>query len=218
MTDLNWGPSGLLPAIAQSAMTGEIRMVAYANAEALSETLATGKAHFWSRSRGRLWCKGEESGNHLEIERVVTDCDADVLLYLVRPRGPSCHTGAETCLFQRLDEAEAEVASTQGFPLLPRLEAHLRDRAMATDGTSYTRKLIEAGPGKIAEKVREEGGELAEALCHEEDTRVVSEAADVMYHLLVGLQARGLGFAAVAEELNRRFGTSGLLEKASRKR
>ena len=194
-------------------------MVAHANAEAVGRTLATGKATFWSRSRGELWVKGETSGNTLRVHEVWADCDGDALVYLVDPAGPSCHTGAESCFFRRLDGAEGSEGEGQGgraLPVLAALDATLEARKASSAEKSYTRSLLDAGPPKIARKVREEGGELADALESESDERVVSESADVLYHLMVGLVARGLSLADVESELARRFGMSGLEEKASR--
>ncbi len=208
---LKWGADGLIVAIAQSAGGGEIRMVAYASREALDATLRTGVAHFYSRSRRKLWRKGEESGNELLVRQVATDCDGDALLYMVDAQGPSCHTGAATCFFTQVAPSTLEP-----WPLLPRLMRYMAQRASGGAAASYTHKLLQAGPAKIAGKIREEGGELADAVAGESDARVVSESADVIYHLLAGLLARGIPLEAVFGELNRRFGMSGLEEKASR--
>lgn len=211
---LKWDAAGLLTVVAQDRRSGEVRMVAHANREAVEATLESGKATFWSRSRQALWTKGETSGNTLRVLEVWADCDGDALLYLVDPAGPSCHTGAESCFFRRLDEEAPRGA--RALPVLARLGATIEARKQSSADESYTRSLLDAGASKIAGKVREEGGELADALEHETDERVVSECADVIYHLMVGLIARGLGLAEVEVELARRFGMSGLREKASR--
>lgn len=209
---------GLLTVVAQDRLTGELRMLAHANEAAVQATLETGEAHFYSRSRKALWRKGESSGNVLRVYEVWADCDGDALLYLVEPAGPSCHTGRETCFFHVLDrDGMREDPQSQGRSLLPRLWAELLSRKEAAADRSYTRKLLDEGPRKIAAKVREEGDELARALENESDERVVSEAADVVYHALVGLIARGVSLRDVEAELARRFGISGLVEKASRK-
>lgn len=204
---------GLLTVVAQDQRTGEVRMVAHATPEALEQTLATGRATFFSRSRGRLWVKGEESGNVLAVHEVWIDCDADCVLYLVTPSGPSCHTGAPSCFFRRID---AEAEETRALPVLTRLEAELERRKGETAAKSYTKSLLERGPPKIGAKIREEAGELADAIAAESDDRVVSEMADLLYHAMVGLLHRGVPLADVQAELARRFGVSGHEEKASR--
>ncbi len=220
---LKLGPDGLLPAVVQDRLTGQVRMVAWMNAEALARTLATGRATFFSRSRGALWVKGETSGHTLHVARVWADCDADTLLVEVDPAGPSCHTGSPSCFFRRV-EAEGDGAPrivdepVDATALIERLERTIEARRDASAGASYTRSLLDAGAPKIGAKLREEAGELADAIAAESDERVASEAADVVYHLLVGLASRGVPFRAVLAELDRRFGTSGHAEKAARGR
>lgn len=217
--EIAWGPDGLVPVVVQDRLTGEIRMLAHANAQALAQTLATGSAHFWSRSRGKLWRKGEESGHTLAVREVWTDCDADTLLYLVDPVGPTCHTGRETCFFRTVgeDAAVSDAPTAHARALLARLWSDLEARRDASAAKSYTRKLLDAGPSAIGDKVREEADELARALAGESTERTVSEAADVVYHLLVGLLARGASLRDLEAELDRRQGTSGLVEKATRR-
>ncbi|MDB4942670.1 MAG: Phosphoribosyl-AMP cyclohydrolase [Labilithrix sp.] len=211
---------GLLPVVAQDHLTGEIRMVAHANARAVELTLATGRATFWSRSRRELWEKGLTSGNGMSVQAVLVDCDADCLVYLVTPQGPSCHTGTPSCFFRRASLAGGEVTvSDEAVPaptMLARLESVLEERRGASAARSYTKSLYEGGAAKIGAKLREEAGELAEALAGESDERVASEAADVLFHVMVGLRSRGVAFARVLEELERRSGTSGHDEKRSR--
>ncbi len=211
--DLAFDGAGLVTVVVQSRFGGEVRMVAHANREAVELTLSTGLAHFFSRSRQSLWKKGESSGNTLAVAEVWVDCDRDALIYLADARGPSCHTGERTCFFERLAGATEGHAGPTLFRLGRTLEAR---RDAGSEEKSYTRKLLNAGPPKIADKVREEASELAVALTEESDERVVSEAADVLYHVMVGLLARGLTLEDVERELARRFGTSGIDEKASR--
>jgi len=214
---LNYSSSGLVPVIAQDAETGEIRMVAYANEIAIEKTLETGLAHFFSRSRGQLWLKGETSGNTLAVRSIWVDCDGDTLIYMVDPAGPSCHTGAETCFFRRLDaDGNLVDAAGDGAPTLLRLERTLEARKASDSDESYTKSLLDRGATKIDEKLREESAELGQALIGESDERVASEAADVIYHLLVGLVLRKVSLRDLLSELSRRFGTSGHDEKASR--
>ncbi len=211
---------GLLPVVAQDRLSGEVRMVGYANAEAVRVTLETGRATFFSRSRGVLWIKGATSGNEMTVHEVLVDCDADTLLYLVSPRGPTCHTGARSCFFRRALAREG-VVSISDEPVatttfLARLEHVLEARKTATARKSYTKSLYDGGSALLGAKLREEAGELAEALSSEEDARVVSEAADVLFHLMVALRARGLSAGDVLAELDRRAGTSGHDEKRGR--
>lgn len=205
---------GLVTVVAQDRATGEVRMVAHANEVALRRTVETGHAWFFSRSRGRLWQKGEESGNTLVVSAVWLDCDADAVLYLVDPAGPTCHTGAASCFFVRAHPASGE--GERALPVLAELEAVIERRRGATSERSYTRSLLEGGPARVGAKIREEADELARAIEGERDPRVVSEAADLVYHAMVGLAARGLSLRDVERELARRFGISGHDEKASR--
>jgi len=219
--DLSWlkrDAAGLVTVVVQDRHTGMIRMVAHADDAAVQATLETGFGHFFSRSRKRMWKKGEESGHVLHVSEVWADCDADCLLYLVDPDGPSCHTGRETCFFKRVERSGelADQAQDLGAPTLPRLWTALEQRKSATGEKSYTRSLLDKGASKIGEKLREEADELSRAIDNESDERVVSEGADVLYHLLVGLLFRSRSLRDVQVELGRRFGVSGHDEKASR--
>jgi phosphoribosyl-ATP pyrophosphohydrolase/phosphoribosyl-AMP cyclohydrolase len=219
LSQLKYDADGLVTVVVQDRLTGEIRMLAHANEQALHATLDSGEGHFYSRSRQALWRKGESSGHVLHVLEVWVDCDADAVLYLVDPEGPSCHTGRSSCFFQRLD-AGGELSvdpAAQGRALLPRLFAELQNRKRVPGSQSYTRKLLDEGIDAIGAKIREEAAELAQALASESDGRVIAEAADELYHLLVGLLARGVALRDVEAELARRFGQSGLAEKAARK-
>ncbi len=213
---LVFDPNGLLPVIVQDHLTGEVRMFAFATREAVQATVQTGRATFWSRSRGELWEKGKTSGNDIQVLRVLVDCDADCVIYVSEPRGNSCHTGAPSCFFRTLDGDTLMVAGTTSQTLLVELERVLEARKKSTTGASYTKSLYEAGPAKMGAKIMEEAGELARALEGESDDRVVSEAADTLYHVLVGLRGRDISLRRVLAELAGRFGTSGHAEKASR--
>ncbi len=207
---------GLITVVAQDRATGEVRMVGHASEEAVRLTAETGLAHFYSRSRQRLWKKGEESGNTLAVSAIWLDCDADAAVYLVDPAGPTCHTGAPSCFFQRLHPARSE--TKRASPILLELEDALERRRHADAGKSYTRSLLEGGPPRIGAKLREEADELAHAIAEESDERVVAEAADLLYHAMVALLSRGVPVAAVQRELGARFGVSGHDEKANRPR
>ncbi len=215
---LKFNDQGLVAVIAQDAESGAVRMMAYANEAAIRRTLETGVAHFYSRSRKQLWKKGETSGHTLAVRDVWVDCDGDTLIYMVDPKGPSCHTGAETCFFRRLErdgslvDADGEVAE----PTLLRLERTLQARKASNARKSYTKTLLDAGPAKVDAKVREEAAELGRALIDESDARVASEAGDLTYHMLVGLVLRGVSLRQLLTELSKRFGRSGHEEKSSR--
>lgn len=209
----------LLPVVAQDRITGEIRMLAYANAEAVRRTLASGRATFFSRSRQAIWEKGSTSGNTLDVAAVLVDCDADALVYLVTPRGPTCHTGAPSCFFRRLEGAEGTVRDDDvpQATLLARLEAILEQRKSAAASASYTKTLYDGGASRIGAKLREEAEELAHAIAAESEARVTSEAADVLFHVMVALRSRDVSLEAVLHELERRTGTSGIDEKRTRR-
>lgn len=218
---LKWDRDGLVTVVVQDALSGEIRMLAHANSEAVQSTLDSGFAHFFSRSRQKLWRKGESSGHFLHVKQVWVDCDGDALIYLVTPDGPSCHTLRETCFFTRAASSDgalqlAEDPKAHAQSILPALFRELVERRDASTTKSYTRSLLDAGVAKISAKVEEEAEEFTRALQSEDDSRVISEAADVMYHVMVGLLARGVSLKDVEAELARRSGTSGLDEKAAR--
>jgi phosphoribosyl-ATP pyrophosphohydrolase/phosphoribosyl-AMP cyclohydrolase len=211
--DIRFDDRGLAPAIAQHCVSGQVLMLAWMNAEALERTRATGEAHFFSRSRGRLWRKGESSGNTLNVVDVRWDCDADAVLLSVRPTGPACHTGAASCFFAPAgdDGPTGSIIDRLWRSLLER-----RDRGAA--GTSYVRALLDRGIGAIADKIAEEEAELRVELTGGGDDAVVHEAADLVFHVLVALLARDIPVSRVLGELDRRFGTSGHAEKAARER
>jgi phosphoribosyl-ATP pyrophosphohydrolase/phosphoribosyl-AMP cyclohydrolase len=219
--------SGLVPVVAQEAATGQVRMVAWANREALERTLATREAHFWSRSRAKLWRKGEESGHTLAVREVRIDCDGDVVLYTVDPTGPSCHTGATSCFYRAsvLDPAapSGRIKVDDGPPdppavILARVADVIARRRKERPERSYVVSLLDRGFKKINEKISEEAGELVEALPQGDAAHTAHEAADLIFHVLVGLEAAGVPAERVFGELGRRFGVSGIDEKASRKK
>lgn len=190
--------NGLVPAIVQDADTGAVLMMAYMNREALDRTLASRRAVFFSRSKQRLWEKGETTGHTLDVVDVALDCDADTLLVTARPRGPACHNGTLTCFGD-----EPRTAAT-ALSFLARLEAVVAQRASDKPDASYTAKLLSRGINKVAQKVGEEGVETALAGVNETDQKLVEESADLLFHLLVLLRARGVPLAAVVAELEMR--------------
>jgi len=217
LNSLKWDAAGLVTVVVQDRLDGAIRMVAHANADALRATLGTGFAHFYSRSRRMLWKKGESSGHTIAVSEIWTDCDGDALVYLAEPNGPSCHTERATCFFRRVDAAGVTDDPTRhALPALAGLTEELNARRLAPGSTSYTRKLLDGGSAAVNAKILEEAAEVAQAIAAESDAHVVSEAADVLYHLMVGLLLRGVSLRDVEAELARRAGVSGLLEKAQR--
>ncbi len=190
----DWSRGELLPVIAQDATNGTLLMLAWANERALAETERTGRAHFWSRSRGELWRKGATSGNELVIVDLAVDCDGDAIRYGVAPTGPSCHTGARSCF-------ELPDGAAHGPMDLAALEAVISQRRSADPSDSYTARLLAGGARRPAEKVTEEAGELAIAALAGTDDEVRGEAADLLYHALVLLAARGIRLAEVLEVL-----------------
>lgn len=180
-------------------------MLAWADRSALEATLATGDAHYWSRSRQSLWKKGESSGNRQRVREVRLDCDADAVLYRVDQDGPACHTGRPSCFFQRIGtDGALQDGDDHGGHLLTRLARMIADRHATRPPDSYTTTLFERGLPKMAQKVGEEGVETIIAALAESDERLASEAADLLFHLLVLLQARGVPLDAVLAELARR--------------
>lgn len=220
---------GLVTAVVQHDHTGQILMVGHMNAQALGATLARGRVTFWSRSRDELWEKGVTSGNTLHLVDLRVDCDADAILVRARPAGPTCHTGATSCFFRRVEGADPEALPADDGPpegpdpTFERVFGVILDRQAGrgmtnADGKSYVRRLLDRGAPKINAKIGEEAGELCEAIEGESDDRVVSEAADLLFHAMVGLAHRGLHVRDVARELAGRFGTSGIDEKVARSR
>lgn len=216
MNDVKWNADGLVPAVAQDRLSGQVRMLAWMNREALAATVDSGFATFYSRSRAKLWRKGESSGHVLRVRDIVVDCDGDTLLLLVDPEGPSCHTGRQACFFRSLQPG-AEPDEREAAPFLLTLEEEIARRASSTAERSYTRALLDGGLPKINEKISEEAAEACAALASESDDRVANEVADLLYHVLVGLRARGMQWRHVMEVLAARAGRSGHDEKASRK-
>ena len=198
---LTFDQNGLIPCVAQDWRTGEVLTLAYMNAEALRLTRETGEVHFFSRSRGELWRKGETSGNVLQLRQLRFDCDGDALVALVDPAGPACHTGARSCFHRELEGGgEPERATHEA---LAALERALADRKRERPDGSYTVELLD-DPQRIGAKVREEAEEVARAAASESDERVSEEAADLLYHLEVLLLSRELGVAPALETLNGR--------------
>jgi phosphoribosyl-AMP cyclohydrolase / phosphoribosyl-ATP pyrophosphohydrolase len=188
--------NGLVPAIVQDARTMQVLMVGFMNREAVERTLADKRVTFWSRTKQRLWQKGETSGNFLAVVSLHPDCDHDSLLIYANPCGPVCHTGTYTCF------GELEVSGMSD--ILVELESVIAERKRTMPKDSYTTKLFNEGITRIAQKVGEESVEVVIASLKQNDERLVEESADLVYHLLVLLRERGLSVRDVLNELQRR--------------
>ncbi len=192
--------NGLVPAIVQHAISGRILMLGYMNANALTETLGSEWVTFYSRSRECLWTKGETSGNRLKLNSIEVDCDGDTLLINATPHGPPCHLGTSSC-FDRDTELP-------GFGFIGQLESIIADRHVHQGSDSYTAKLLNGGVQRIAQKVGEEGVEVALAAVKQDKQEIIAEVADLIYHLLVLLRQQNLSLSDVAQQLQRRHENS----------
>lgn len=212
---------GLLPVITQDSKTKDVLMLAYMNEEALEKTIKTGYAHYFSRSKNRLWKKGEESGHLQKIVDIIKDCDSDTILLIVEQTGVACHTGSKSCFFesvlteQRVMEPEIDMSAK--YSAIDSLYNTILDKKFANPEESYTAKLYKKGFNTIGKKIVEEAAELSFALKDGNKDEIVYEAADLVYHALVGLGAYNIAPEQVKTELARRFGISGIDEKNSRK-
>lgn len=197
---IKFDANGLVPAILQDHFTGRVLMLAYMNRASLEKTLATGHCWFYSRSRQELWEKGATSGNFQQVQEIRLDCDGDTLLIRVQSAGPACHTGSVSCF----DEAQLNESPTAFFEMVDNLSRLLHERNLKRPEGSYTTKLFNAGTRQIAKKLGEEGVEVALAAVAEADDRFAEEAADLVYNLLVLLEARGVPLNKVGEVLRQR--------------
>lgn len=199
------GASGLVPAVVQDVRDGRVLMLGYMNEVSLARTLETGRVTFWSRSRGRLWEKGETSGHGLVLEAIAADCDGDALLVTARPLGPTCHTGRRSCFAHGDGMEPEEPGAARLGRVLEALDRVIGNRDRERPEGSYTTELLESGPRRAAQKVGEEAVETALAAVSDPG-RLAGESADLLYHLLVLWRAAGVGAADVAAELEDRRG------------
>ncbi|WP_060989005.1 bifunctional phosphoribosyl-AMP cyclohydrolase/phosphoribosyl-ATP diphosphatase HisIE [Photobacterium leiognathi] len=200
LTNINWEKvAGLIPAIVQDNASGQVLMLGYMNEDALQKTLDTKQVTFWSRTKERLWTKGETSGNVLQLKNIQLDCDQDTLLVQVDPIGPTCHLNTTTCFDS--DESDAQPPS---LIFLHQLEQLLASRKGADPESSYTASLYARGTKRISQKVGEEGVEVALAATSGDKAELVCESADLIYHLLVLLQDQGLSLSDVTNKLQER--------------
>lgn len=196
---LDWPKGdGLLPAIVQDVASGKVLMLGFMNREALRTTLRDGRVTFFSRTKNRLWTKGETSGHYLDVASVTADCDRDSLLITAHPKGPTCHTGTQTCFG---DDVALEA---DDFVFLTKLQSVIAQRIADKPEGSYTARLWARGPTRMAQKLGEEGVEVALAAATQDDERLIGESADLLFHLALLLRSRGLSLTHVVRELEHR--------------
>lgn len=218
---VDWEKSELLPVIVQEVSTNEVLMMAYMNKEALELSLSTKIAHYFSRSKQRIWKKGESSGHTQTIHSFNIDCDNDTLLIKVTQEGVACHTGRKSCFFTELESGEAnsevQVDTTAAYGVIDTLYHTIQERKNADPETSWTAKLIHKGENTILKKVVEEAGEFCFAYKDNDEAEMIYEAADLTYHMLVALAVKNISPDRIKQELSRRFNMSGITEKNARK-
>jgi phosphoribosyl-ATP pyrophosphohydrolase/phosphoribosyl-AMP cyclohydrolase len=217
---VDWEKQELLPVIVQDNSTNEVLMMAYMDKEALELSLKTKFAHYFSRSKQRIWKKGESSGHTQEIVSFFLDCDNDTLLIKVNQKGVACHTGRKSCFFTELQSGEitsdVEVNTQEAYGVVDTLYHTIQARKNADPETSWTAKLLSKGENTILKKVVEEAGEYCFAHKDDDESEMVYEAADLTYHMLVALASKNISPDRIKQELARRFGMSGIAEKNSR--
>ncbi|MDO9266990.1 MAG: bifunctional phosphoribosyl-AMP cyclohydrolase/phosphoribosyl-ATP diphosphatase HisIE [Sulfurimonas sp.] len=217
---IDWQKISLLPVIVQDSANQEVLMMAYMNKEALSLSLSTRIAHYFSRSKQRIWKKGESSGHTQQISSFNIDCDNDTLLIKVVQNGVACHTGRRSCFFTELESgeinSEVEVSSEALYGVIDTLYHTIQERKYADPSTSWTAKLLSKGDNTILKKIVEEAGEFSFAYKDNDEHEIIYEAADLTYHVLVALAAKNISPDRVKQELARRFDMSGIVEKNSR--
>jgi len=210
----------LIPVITQDATTSEVLMLAYMNQEALELTIKTNYAHYFSRSRQRIWKKGESSNHLQEIVEILIDCDNDTLLLKVNQSGVACHTGRKSCFFTNLSTNETisdvQVDTTSAYGVIDTLYHVIQEKKNDDPTKSYTAKLLQGKQNSMLKKIVEESGEFTFAIKDNDTEEIIYEAADITYHVLVALASKNISPDRVKQELARRFGMSGIEEKNSR--
>ena len=218
---IDWQKQSLLPVIVQDALNNEVLMMAYMDYQALELSLQTKIAHYFSRSKQRIWKKGESSGHTQEIQSFFLDCDNDTLLIKVKQNGVACHTGRRSCFFTELESGESvsdvEIDTQEAYGIIDTLYHTIQERKNADPSSSWTAKLLSKGENTILKKVVEEAGEYCFAHKDDDEEEMVYESADLTYHMLVALASKNISPDRIKQELARRFGMSGIEEKNSRK-
>ncbi|MCK9336643.1 MAG: bifunctional phosphoribosyl-AMP cyclohydrolase/phosphoribosyl-ATP diphosphatase HisIE [Arcobacteraceae bacterium] len=220
ISKLDWEKGdGLIPVITQDINTLEVLMLGYTNKEALELTLSTNEAHYYSRSKQRLWKKGETSGHIQKVKEVLIDCDEDTILLKVEQVGVACHTGRKNCFFRTIEGAEIAkplVDTSSSYGVIDTLYHTICERKTADSSSSYTAKLLHGSENSMLKKIVEEAGEFTFAYKDNNTDELIYEAADITYHVLVALAAKNISPDRVKQELARRFGLSGIEEKNRR--
>ncbi len=212
--------NGLVPVVVQDVESNEVLMLAYMNEEALKKTMNTGFAHYFSRSRNKLWKKGESSGNVQEVKDILLDCDNDTILLKVKQTGPACHTGRKSCFFTNLKTNEITMDKEKEieYNFTDKLYHTLLDRKNANPETSYVSSLYHKGENSLLKKIAEEAAEFCFAVKDNDKKEIIYEAADLAFHTLIALALKNIHPEAVLQELKRREGLSGIEEKKNRKK
>jgi phosphoribosyl-ATP pyrophosphohydrolase/phosphoribosyl-AMP cyclohydrolase len=220
LNKVDWEKSELLPVIVQEVGTNEVLMMAYMDKEALELSLTTKIAHYFSRSKQRIWKKGESSGHTQAIQEFLLDCDNDTLLIKVVQEGVACHTGRKSCFFTNIETgdtvSEVQIDSVAMYGVIDELYHTILERKNADPESSWTAKLFAKGENTILKKIVEEAGELCFAVKDDNEEEIIYEAADLVYHCLVALGLKNISPDRVKQELARRFNMSGIAEKNSR--
>ena len=214
--------NGIVPVIAQDSTNNEILMMAYMNKEALKLTLSTSFAHYYSRSKKRLWKKGETSGHTQEVEDILIDCDNDTILLKINQKGVACHTGRKSCFFTSLKDekiiSDIEVDTSTSYGVIDTLFHIIEQRKNSDPKESWTAKLLQGEQNSLLKKIVEEAGEFTFAIKDDNEKEIIYECADITYHVLVALASKNINPDRVKQELKRRFNLSGIKEKNSRKK
>ncbi|MDD2886243.1 MAG: bifunctional phosphoribosyl-AMP cyclohydrolase/phosphoribosyl-ATP diphosphatase HisIE [Aliarcobacter sp.] len=221
LNKIDWAKmDNLIPVITQDATTNEVLMLAYMNPEALELTIKTNYAHYFSRSKQRIWKKGESSNHLQEIVEILIDCDNDTLLLKVNQEGVACHTGRKSCFFTNLSTnetiSEVQVDTTSAYGVIDTLYHTIQEKKNDDPTKSYTAKLLQGKQNSMLKKIVEESGEFTFAIKDNDTEEIIYEAADITYHVLVALASKNISPDRVKQELARRFGMSGIEEKNSR--
>ena len=222
LNKIDWGKmDNLIPVITQDASTNEVLMLAYMNQEALELTVKTNYAHYFSRSKQRIWKKGESSNHLQQIVEILVDCDNDTLLLKVNQEGVACHTGRKSCFFTNLTTNETitdiQIDTTSSYGVIDTLYHTICERKNDDPSKSYTAKLLKGKQNSMLKKIVEEAGEFTFAIKDDNTEEAIYEAADITYHVLVALASKNINPDRIKQELARRFGISGIEEKNSRK-
>lgn len=209
LSKIKWNEDGLMPAICQDVSTGQILMLAWVNSESLSLTMEKRRVYFWSRSRKKIWEKGETSGNFLNLESVTLDCDLDSILFLVSPNGPTCHTNRMSCFFNEIihDDSDDFLFNHNFLESICKLIEERKKTGNLDE--SYVARLFSKGKGRIAKKVGEEASEVVIAMMDSDRNEIIEEMSDLWFHLLVAMVASELSPGEILSKLSERFGKGG---------